>query len=62
MLTPEKVHVLARRMVDVSMIDVLLCFSVGWAGGRASSTGQLSTVNKEKTSTVDKRKICSCKR
>ena len=31
-LAPEKVHVLARQMVDVSMIYALLCFSVGQAG------------------------------
>ena len=30
-LIPRKAHVLARRMVDVSMIDALLCFSVGRA-------------------------------
>ena len=29
MLAPKKVHVLASRMVDVLMIDALLCFSVG---------------------------------
>lgn len=34
--------VLARRMVDVSMIDALLCFTVG--------RGRLGTVNKEETS------------
>ena len=36
------VLVLARRMVDVSMIDALLCFTVG--------RGRLGTVNKEETS------------
>ena len=48
-LTPENVHVLARRMVDVSMIVALLCFTVG--------RGRLGTVNKEEMSPADKQKI-----
>ena len=48
---PENVHVLARQMVDVSMIDALLCFTVG--------RGRLGTVNKEETTPADKRKKVS---
>ena len=45
MFVPEKVHVFARRMVDVLMIDALLCFSVGLAGH--CTTGCWTTGHRE---------------
>ena len=60
-LAPEKVHVFIRRMVDVSMIDALLCFSLGQAGhwttghreqGRNESGGQVKDLQLQKVTVL----------
>ena len=58
---PQKGHVLAPRMVDVSMIDALLCFLVGRAGrwrtghheqGRNESGGEAKDLQPQKVSVL----------